>query len=182
MTAITWTLVASMFAVSAFCAGRMVVARWTGRMAEVDSDVLHVVMGVAMAGMLVASLRFAPDALWIGVFLLGATWFGWQLIRPTRTGWACANPAPHLLESGAMVYMAAALRKTAAPMSMSGPASRLSFVPLLIALCLIVYVVRLADRPVLVGAGQAAVLAPRCSTACKLAMGVTMSYMLVMML
>jgi hypothetical protein len=45
-----------MLAVAAFCAGRMVVARRIGRPAELDSDALHVAMGVAMAYMLVMML------------------------------------------------------------------------------------------------------------------------------
>jgi hypothetical protein len=203
MTTVTWALVATMLSVAGFCASRIVVARRTGRPAELDSDALHVAMGIAMAGMLATSLRIAPlaplrsvpDPLWIGVFLLGAAWFGWQVVRPVlsrqpagqpagqHVGRLCPQPAPHLLKCAAMVYMVVAVRKTAAPMSMGTSSGRLSFVPLLFALFLIVYVVRLADRPVLAGnlAGNG-VLAPRCATACKLAMGVTMSYMLVMML
>ena len=51
-----------MITVAAYCAGRLVVARWWRRPTDVDSDGMHVVMGVAMAGMLVAGLRFARPA------------------------------------------------------------------------------------------------------------------------
>ena len=45
---------AVMITVAAYCASRLVVARWWRRPTDVDTDGAHVVMGVAMAGMLVA--------------------------------------------------------------------------------------------------------------------------------
>ena len=53
---------AVMITVAAYCASRLVVARWWRRPTDVDSDGVHVVMGVAMAGMLVTGLRFLPLA------------------------------------------------------------------------------------------------------------------------
>ena len=54
---LTVIFAAAMIAVAAYCAGRLVVARWRRRPTDVDSDGMHVVMGVAMAGMLVTGLR-----------------------------------------------------------------------------------------------------------------------------
>jgi hypothetical protein len=48
---------AASLAVAVYCAGRLVVARGWHRLTELDTDGAHVVMGVAMAGMLVSGLR-----------------------------------------------------------------------------------------------------------------------------
>jgi hypothetical protein len=76
---------------------------------------------------------------------------------------------------------------------MSGSGSRFSVLALLLALFMFGYVVRVADRlprrapataaaaPGFAAPGSAA-LAPRCAALCKIAMGLTMGYMLVLML
>ena len=98
-----------MITVAAYCASRLVVARWWRRPTDVDSDGVHVVMGVAMAGMLVAGLRFGPAGLWEAVFAAAAGWFGWRFVRVRRgaplSQWRCPQPVPHLVECGAMLYM-----------------------------------------------------------------------------
>jgi hypothetical protein len=201
----TDVFIVMMLGVAAFCAGRIIVARRTRRPAELDSDAVHVLMGVAMAGMLASTLRFGASGVWIAVFAAGAAWFGWQALqvrdRATATAWLCPEPVPHLLECGAMLYMFLALprvRPAGSAMSMGAPGSRLSVLPLLLALFMIGYVMRLADRVPLrvlapapasaaearpaAAAACARVLAPRCAMLCKIAMGVTMAYMLVLML
>lgn len=217
---LTGAFVAMMLGVAGFCLGRLVVARRTRRPAEIDSDIVHVLMGVAMAGMLVARLRFGSSALWAVVFAGGVAWFGWETVRrrsgrgSARAGagpgadpdagagagpgagpgagvadvWRCAQPVPHLLECGAMVYMVLALPRPGRAMGMSG--SGLSFIALLFAAFMVGYVMWLGDRfPVVssspgavAGGACARVLAPRCGMVCKMAMGVTMAYLLVLML
>lgn len=188
---------AVMLTVAVYCAGRLVAARRWRRPTEVDTDVGHVLMGLAMAGLLVARLRVLPAAAWEAVFAVGAAWFAWQLVRSRRRAavapWRCLHPAPHLAECGAMLYMFAALppslahRGTAAGMTaMGATGSRFSVLALLLALCMFGYVVRVADRlparvPAPAAAGPSA-LAPRCAALCKVAMGLTMGYMLVLML
>jgi hypothetical protein len=205
---------AVMLTVAVYCAGRPLAARWWRRPTELDTDGAHVVMGVAMAGMLVSGLRTLPAGMWAGVFAAGAAWFGWLTLKARRAAtatspWRCLHAAPHLVECAAMVYMflllptaasaAAAVRGAAAgmnAMTISPNGSRFSFLPLLLALFLIGYVVWLGDRltgpaPVpasgarrgVAGYGQSPrKLAPRCAVLCKMAMGITMGYMLVLML
>jgi hypothetical protein len=66
----------------------------------------------------------------------------------------------------------------------AGAGSRLAVLSLLFALSMIGYVVWLADRfTVTAGTASCArVLAPRYAMSCEIAMGVTMAYMLVLML
>ena len=205
---------AVMLTVALYCAGRLLAARWWRRPTELDTDGAHVVMGVAMAGMLVSGLRTLPAGMWAGVFAAGAAWFGWLTLKARRattatSPWRCLHAAPHLVECAAMVYMflllptsasaAAAVRGAAASMNamtISPNGSRFSFLPLLLALFLLGYVVWLGDRltgpaPVPASGARSGVagygrspqkLAPRCAVLCKMAMGITMGYMLVLML
>lgn len=198
--------------VATYCAGRLAVTRRWQRPTELDTDAGHVLMGVAMAGMLVARLRILPAATWEAVFAAGAAWFAWQLVKSRRRTAAasgrCLHPAPHLVECVAMLYMffaatpltaraATPLTARAAAAGMAGLApSRFSVLALLMALFMVGYVVRVADRlplrtPALVAAPAPAghvtttarpYLAPRCAALCKIAMGLTMAYLLILML
>jgi len=218
---LTGSFAALMLTVATYCAGRLTVTRRWQRPTELDTDAGHVLMGLAMAGLLVARLRILPAATWEAVFAAGAAWFAWQLVNTRRrtapASWRCLHPAPHLVECAAMLYMffaAAPLTARAAAVGMIGPApSRFSVLALLMALFMVGYVVRVADRlplraPALAlalapAAAPAApsipapaatpapadyvpttarpYLAPRCAALCKIAMGLTMAYMLVLM-
>ena len=201
------TFAALMLTVAVYCAGRLLTARRWRRPTELDTDGAHILMGVAMAGMLVTGLRTLPATTWTGVFAVGAGWFGYQAMRARRgapsSPWRSPHPAPHLLECAAMLYMlllaAPAAARTAGGM---GGASAGAPLALLLALSLLGWVVRLADRltvrapafavpfglPASSGSGAAdpapghRFLAPRCAVLCKIAMGITMGYMLVLML
>ena len=207
---LTGLLAAVMLTVAAYNAARLVAASRWGRAAELDADGVHVVMGVAMAGMLAPGLGFAPARLWQAFFAAAGAWFGWQYVR-TRRGAGlgprrCPHPLPHLIECAAMVFMLAlptALPATAAATAgmsgaITGTAARLSPLTLLLALFMVGYVMWLGNTltpaPAMstatatgttttttTGTG-AAYLAPRCAACCKIAMGLTMGYMLVMML
>src|SRR5215470_12165676 len=126
-------------AVAVYCTGRLVTARRWRRPTELDTDGAHVVMGVAMAGMLVSGLRTLPSAIWEVVFAAGAAWFGYRMLRARRgaqpSPWRSSHPLPHLVECGAMVFMflilpaSAAVEGTAGAMStaMTVTESRFSF-------------------------------------------------------
>jgi hypothetical protein len=199
---LTGLLAAVMLTVAAYNATRLAAATRWGRAAELDADGVHVVMGVAMAGMLTPGLSFAPARLWQAVFAAAGAWFAWQFLR-TRRGaqlgpWRCPHPLPHLIECAAMVLMLALPAATAAtPMSamtVTGPAARFSPLTLLLALFMVGYVMWLANNLTALAPAAAtaagttttttatAYLAPRCAACCKIAMGTTMGYMLVMML
>jgi Domain of unknown function (DUF5134) len=193
---------ALMLTVATYCAGRLLAARWWHRRTELDTDGAHIVMGVAMAGLLASGLRTLPAGMWEGVFAVGALWFGRQTLRSRRgaplSSWRCLHASPHLVECAAMLYMFLLLPPSAArrslpagmdAMTAAPNGSRFSFLALLMALFLLGYVVWLGDRltvgtPALAPAGPAPgrYLAPRCAVLCKIAMGITMGYMLILML
>ena len=103
------TFAAVMLVVAGYCASRLVISRLWRRRTELDGDGIHVVMGVAMAGMLVAAAEPVPSPVWAGMFAVTAAWFGSQAFRACRgraigARW-CPHPVPHLVESVAMLYM-----------------------------------------------------------------------------
>ena len=243
---LTGIFAALMLTVAVYCAGRLVAARRWRRPTELDTDAGHVLMGLAMAGMLVATLRILPAAAWEAIFALAAAWFCAQWLHARRgapaSPWRCPHPTPHLVECAAMLYMFLALpaslrtRTVAAMTGMTAtPAgSRFSILALALALFMLAYAIQVADRltlhapalalpspsqallptsasvltaaplptasplpaadpsrdaPVAQAARAAAssgpgrlYLAPRCAALCKIAMGLTMGYMLILML
>lgn len=202
---LTGLLAAVMLTAAAYNATRLAAAARWGRAAELDADGVHVVMGVAMAGMLTPGLSFAPARLWQAVFAAAGAWFAWQFLR-TRRGQAlgprrCPHPLPHLIECAAMVLMlalpavASAGATAATGMSgmsaVTGTAARFSPLTLLLALFMVGYVMWLGNNLTALAPARTtgtitttgtAYLAPRCAACCKIAMGTTMGYMLVMML
>ena len=100
---------ALMLLIAACCAGRLIVGRLRGRDTELDADGLHILMGVAMAGMFEPQLSPVPGTIWRAVFVAAAAWFSWQAVRTRSrsrpTASRCAHPAPHAVECAAMVYM-----------------------------------------------------------------------------
>ena len=116
-------LAALMLVVAAVSAARLIARRSrngaVGNGAVVsDIDVAHLLMGIAMAGMLVSSLTTLPSGAWEVIFALLTVWFGYRVVRDARSNGVRAlaggHCAPHLVHSGAMLYMFLAL---AAPAS-----------------------------------------------------------------
>ena len=154
---LTAIFAAASLAVAVYCAGRLAVARRWHRPTELDTDGAHVVMGVAMAGMLVSGLRTLPSAIWEVVFAAAAVWFGYRMLQRRRgaqpSPWRSSHPLPHLVECAAMVFMFLILPASAAAgatsgmsMTMTATESRFSFLTLPLALYLLGYVVWLGDR------------------------------------
>jgi hypothetical protein len=214
---LTAIFAAASLAVAVYCAGRLVVARRGHRPTELDTDGAHVIMGVAMAGMLVSGLRTLPSAIWEVVFAAAAAWFGYRMLQARRgaqsSPWRSSHPLPHLVECAAMVFMflilpaAAGAATSSMSMTMTATESRFSFLTLPLAVYLFGYVVWLGDRVTLhapalalatapasagprpgYGSGSPSpeaahpYLAPRCAAICKITMGITMGYMLILML
>jgi Domain of unknown function (DUF5134) len=100
-------LAASRLAASRLGASRLAGSRLRGKSTDVAADGLHVMMGVAMAGMLEPRLAPVPGTVWCAVFAAAAVWFAWQASPAgRRAGRArCTHPAPHAIECAAMVYM-----------------------------------------------------------------------------
>ena len=190
-----------MVVIAAYCACRLAVGRLRGRNTEIDSDGLHVLMGVAMAGMLEPRLTLVPAIVWRAVFATAAVWFAWQAIRTGgRAGRArarCAHPAPHAVECAVMVYMLLPVgswpaghgQGTGMAMAMGGlnqgATAGNPALTLVLALFMLGYVLWATDRLAglaRVGAAAAPALAPRMAASYKVAMGIAMGYMLVTML
>ncbi len=167
---LTAIFAAASLAVAVYCAGRLAVARRWHRPTELDTDGAHVVMGVAMAGMLVSGLRSLPSAIWEVVFAAAAAWFGYRMLQGRRgaepSPWRSSHPLPHLVECAAMVFMFLILPSAAAgaatsgmSMTMTATESRFSFLTLPLALYLFGYVVWLGDRVTLHAPAHALALA-----------------------
>jgi Domain of unknown function (DUF5134) len=109
------TFAAVMLLVAAVSAGQLAVARAWTRAGARDADIAgsHLLMGIAMAGTLVAGLSTLPNAAWEVIFAVMTAWFAWCLWQETRghgvTAVTRGHHAPHLVHSAAMLYMFAAL-------------------------------------------------------------------------
>jgi len=108
---------AVMLVVAAVSAARLVAAsprrHRTRPAALADIDVAHLLMAIAMAGMLVPGLRTLPDGVWEVVFALMTAWFAYRVAQDAQVSGARAlaggRCAPHLIHAGAMLYMFAAV-------------------------------------------------------------------------
>ena len=201
-----------MIMIAASRAYRLAISRLRGKRTELGADGLHVLMGVAMAGMLQPRLALAPAPVWSGVFAAGAAWFAWQATPAARrAGWARrargTHPGPHAIECAAMVYMLVPVgswpsgRGAQMPMGgmTSGTVAGNPALTLILALVMLGYALWAADRltsrsrarPAALATGSAGTLtaayyppalAPRLATCFTIAMATTMGYMLLTML
>jgi Domain of unknown function (DUF5134) len=106
---------AIMLVVAAVSAARLVAARpWQRGAVVTDTDISHLLMGIAMAGMLAPSLTTLPNDAWAAVFCVLTIWFGYRVVRDYRANGtralAVGHCAPHLVHSAAMVYMFLAIK------------------------------------------------------------------------
>jgi Domain of unknown function (DUF5134) len=223
---------AIMILVAEVSAGQLVVARaWTRRGGtDADIAVSYLLMGIAMAGILVPGLSTLPNAVWEVVFAVMTAWFAWCLWRESRgrgaTAVAHGHYVPYLVQSAAMLYVAAlpGLSVEGSGVSVSGtggmsgmgggssggtPTLHASTLALIFALLLIAFTVHDLDRPAgvdgyfrVVGrrsvpagsapaaaaAGPAAftaerlLLSPAVAKGCQVAIGVTMAFILIVII
>ena len=83
-----WLFAVVMLGTAAYCAGRLAVAWRSRRPTGYAVDLTHVLMGTAMAGMLVPGLGFAPAGLWQVTFAATGCWFAAQAVRGLTRGGA----------------------------------------------------------------------------------------------
>jgi Domain of unknown function (DUF5134) len=107
---LTDVFAALMLTVATVSAARLVAARpWHRDAVIIDTDIAHLLMGIAMAGMLASGLTTLPDAVWAGVFAVLTVWFAVRVVRDARANGVRAlaggHCAPHLGHSAAMLYM-----------------------------------------------------------------------------
>ena len=110
---------ALMLMVAAVSAARLVEARpWQRGSGLLDTDMAHLLMGIAMAGMLASRLTTLSNAAWVVIFAVLTAWFAFRVVMDARANGAQAlaggHCAPHLVHSAAMVYMFAAIATPAA--------------------------------------------------------------------
>lgn len=184
-----------MIATAVYCACHLVASWITQRPAERDVGLMHVLMGVAMSGMLLAVFGQRWSGPWVLTFVVFAAWFGFRGLLPAALGTVGRGPIGahlrHVLACGAMVYMfvgfstpvAGAATATHADMAgMSGTALQ-SPGSALVATALAAALLCCAGWNVaeLVAAGRSRgrSLAPRLSIGCQLVLSVTMGYLLI---
>jgi hypothetical protein len=162
---------AVMFLVAEVSAGQLVVAHAWTRRGGTDDDIAvsQLLMGIAMASILVPGLSTLPKAVWEVVFAVMTAWFAWCLWRESRGRGAAAvargQYAPHLVHSAAMLYLFAArpgpsaegsgisVSGTSGMSAMAGgssggmPTLNASALALIFALLLIAFTVHDLDRP-----------------------------------
>jgi hypothetical protein len=162
MTGPSWlakTLAVVMIATAVYCFGRLVAARRWRRPTDFDVDGVHVLMGVAMAGMLVPRLNPFWDSGWEVIFAAAVAWFGWQTVDGYRNQLAVGrrwvtHHLQHVVACGAMLYMFLAVSpaktgRSGPGMAMGGSAGSATTFPTLavvLALALFAYVIWTADR------------------------------------
>lgn len=225
MTGPTWLadiVGALMLAATVYAIVRIVVAWRTGKATDYAIEVCHAVMGVSMAGMLIPGLKIVtPGAstwTWVVVSAVITAWFAVSVLRDLATSHPervehvrRLHHLPHLVLSGAMVYMLAAMGvmdSGGSTMSMSGGSmpgmsmgsSGGTMMPwdtldLLLAFFMIGYTVLLTDRLPSVAAhggigepralgghgGAGGLYAPRGAAGLGIVMAAGMAYMLIMM-
>ena len=185
--------------------------------AGADTDIAHLLMGIAMAEMLVASVTTLPPHAWEAIFGLLSAWFAWRLVGDTKVNGlqslVSGHRAAHLFHCAAMVYMFAALT-TSDGMDMTCMGSSMALSPkypalaLAFAFVLVCYSVwdlgQLSGRryrfgvassagaapagdtaptagaavPTATAPAHALQLSPATTVACRIVMGVTMAFML----
>jgi hypothetical protein len=85
-----------MVAVSTYCIGRLVAAKRWGRRNHYDVNVSHILMGLAMIGMLIPRWNVIPNGLWETVFGVIALWFLALSVRFVRLHGFEGTDADHL--------------------------------------------------------------------------------------
>lgn len=150
---------------------------WLRGLGGADTDIAHLLMCVAMAGMLVTNVKTLPSHAWEAIFGVLTAWFAWRSARDAMNGVrspAAGHCALHVFHCGAMMYMFAALT-TSDGMDMSqmdsGAARSLEYpgLALVFALVLVCYSVwdlaQLSVRRYRVGVATSAGAAPDGDTA-----------------
>jgi hypothetical protein len=143
-----------MIVTACYCLGRLAVSWRLRRPADHVLDATHVLMGAAMAAMLLSRLGGSWLDVLQAVFGVAALWFGGVAVRQRQ-----AHQLQHALAAAAMTYMLGAGRSAGGPAgrglmgAMPGPAA----LALVLTLALVGYVIWTADQ--LAGLPRVAALA-----------------------
>jgi Domain of unknown function (DUF5134) len=160
MTGQPWlaaTFAVIMIGTAGYCLTRLAVSWRRKRPTDHQVDGMHVLMGLAMASMLVPQLRLGVDWRLEIIFACCGALFGFRVVRTPRGRSAASrwrsHHAQHLLGCAAMLYMRVFLAPLAGPRTGSAAPGMLSpaapdsaAVPLMLAVALLGCVVWTADR------------------------------------
>jgi len=118
-------LAALMLGVAAVSAERLVAARpWRPGAVIVDTDIAHLLMAIAMAGVLAPSFSTLPNVAWEVIFGVMIVWYAFRVVLDAQANGmralAGGHCAPHLAHSGAMLYMFLAMTPAGSASGMAG--------------------------------------------------------------
>jgi hypothetical protein len=118
-------LAALMLGVAAVSAERLVAARpWRPGAVIVDTDIAHLLMAIAMAGVLAPSFSTLPNVAWELIFGVMIAWYAFRVVLDAQANGmralAGGHCAPHLVHSGAMLYMFLAMTPAGSARGMAG--------------------------------------------------------------
>ena len=209
LLAVLMLVVAAASVTGAAAVARAAGRTWRPVQVAADVDAAHALMAVAMAGMLAPRLTTLPNAAWDVIFGLMTAWFAgraWPGARGVRA-LAASRCTLHMVHCAAMLYMFLALGAPVASsgMGMSGPTMQTLHHPTLagaFVLLLVGYSVWDLDqlsarRYSLAGAGgpatgavasgrdqavRALLLAPGTRVGWDVVLGITMAFILVIMI
>jgi hypothetical protein len=190
---------AVMLVVAAVSAARLVAARpWRRGQLPVDTDLAHLLMATAMAGMLSVSLSILSDTAWEIVFGLLTAWFAVRVALDARASGfgalAGGHCAAHLVHSAGMLYVFLAATAPAGMTGMSGMAGmgsgpgsamalRVPTLAFVFALVLAGYSIwdldQLAARRSRPAGGTGFLLSPAVTAGGRITVGVAMVFMLI---
>jgi hypothetical protein len=97
-----------MLALAALCAARLVLGVLRRTRLQWDTELLHLAMAAAMAGMLESRTAVLPGSVWLVLFAAGGAWFGWRWAAAARrslTRQTVGHGLVHVGGCAAMVYM-----------------------------------------------------------------------------
>lgn len=191
------SLAALMLATALYCVAHLIASWVHARDAEPDVDLMHVAMGVAMAGMLVAAFDHHANVDFGLGFAGCATWFAVRGVGDLvhrHTGRRTRHHGQHVIACATMVYMFAGSSAPVAQAHASIPAMHHATDPVVasqpsiaalgltvVLLCCagwnVAELVAAEQRSTRLG-GPAPMLAPRLGIGCAIAMSATMGYLL----
>jgi hypothetical protein len=204
---ILWIFGTVMLLVAEVSAGQLVIARAWTRRGGADIAVSRLLTGIAVAGILVPGLSTLPNTAWEVAFAVMTAWLAWRLWLESRgrgAAMASGHYAPPLVQSAAMLYIFAALAaqsvsSTGGMAGMAGwsssglPALHAPTLALIFALLLVAFAVHDLDRQagswlVAAAAGPVAstaerlLLSPAVVKGCQVTIGVTLAFILIIMI
>lgn len=192
-------LITIMLAVGIYSLGRLVYTGIHRSWGDFDTDATHVLLSVALLGMLwpgssvLADSTWACDT-WAAIFAGAAVWFGLRIVIARRDE-LTRRRVSFLIACASMVFIELDPAYTAPGGSMASMpgmpgmaansgtgAFRVPTLALVLAFAVTVFAVLAADRLALPVTGGRDLVTDRAALACHVAVGVVLAYMLVLML